>query len=247
VSIQIQMIGTGSAFAKRYFNNNAILSVNGFRLLIDCGVTAPYALHQLGVALPELDGILITHIHGDHIGGLEEVAFRMKFVHQDKLALFVPSAIEKPLWDSSLRGALEEKTSHCIDLESYFHVKSLKAEQPVFLHEGLTLELIPTKHIPNKPSYAVLLNDSVFYSSDMTFDPALLTALVTSGRCKHILHDCQLTGPGQVHTTLQELMTLPESIQERIWLMHYSDDRDQFIGKTGAMRFIEQAQTYTFE
>jgi hypothetical protein len=40
---------------------------------------------------------------------------------------------------------------------------------------------------------------------------------------------------------------LPERIQERISLMHYSDDMEQWIGKTGAMRFIEQHKVYTFE
>ncbi|MCI3921473.1 MBL fold metallo-hydrolase [Paenibacillus sp. TRM 82003] len=246
MSIVIQMIGTGSAFAKRYFNNNAIVTVNGYRLLIDCGITAPYALHQLGTALPDLDGILITHIHGDHVGGLEEIAFRMKFIHQDKLTLFVPSTIERTLWESTLKGGMDEGDGH-IELSHYFDVTTLNANEPTQVHEGFTLELIPTEHIPGKPSYAVLLNETVFYSSDMIFAPDLLNDLTTSGRCKHILHDCQLTGHGQVHTTLQELLTLPESMQERIWLMHYGDDRDRFIGKTGRMRFLEQQQSYTFD
>jgi hypothetical protein len=46
--VKVQMIGTGSAFAKVFNNNNALLTVEGLSLLVDCGITAPKALHELG-------------------------------------------------------------------------------------------------------------------------------------------------------------------------------------------------------
>jgi len=247
VSVHIQMIGTGSAFAKRYFNNNGLISSGGYHLLIDCGITAPYALHQLQIGLDDIDGILITHIHGDHVGGLEEVAYRMKFVHQSKLTLFVPASIAQDLWEHTLKGGLEDTSGHCDSLDCYFNVQLLDEQSPYQINENFTVELIRTQHIPGKPSYGVLINDSVFYSSDMTFAPQLLTDLVSQGRCKHIMHDCQLSGQGVVHTTLQELLTLPVTLQERIWLMHYGDDKDRYEGQTGFMRFIEQHKIYTFD
>lgn len=245
--MRIQMIGTGSAFAKRYFNNNALITVDGYRLLIDCGITAPLALHHIGIEPAEIDGILISHIHGDHVGGLEEIAFRTKFdTRGKKLSLFASSAIIQPLWDFTLKGALEDPSSGCTSLESYFNVHALEAGQAYPIHDSLSIELIPTKHIPGKPSFGVLLNQTVFYSSDMTFDADLLHRLTEQGRCKYILHECQLTGPGRVHTTLEELLTLPEQLQERIYLMHYGDEKDAFVGKTGRMRFIEQHKEYEF-
>lgn len=246
MSVEVKMIGTGNAFAKRYFNNNALVTVNGFRLQIDCGVTAPYALHQMNVSLTDIDALLITHIHGDHVGGLEEFAFQMMFKYMKKPVLYVPSAIADTLWNSTLRGAMEVVGQGLISLDSYFNVHLIGPMKPFSIHNGLTVELVPTKHIPGRPSYGVLINETLFYSSDMVLDADLLVRLIDEGRCRHIMHDCQLVGKGEVHATLEELLTLPERIQERILLMHYNDEMEQWIGKTGPMRFVEQHKTYTF-
>ncbi|MDF2718574.1 MAG: beta-lactamase protein, partial [Paenibacillus sp.] len=71
MSMEIRMIGTGQAFAKKYFNNNALVTCNGYTLLIDFGITAPLAMHHMNVPLDAIDGVFVTHLHADHIGGFE--------------------------------------------------------------------------------------------------------------------------------------------------------------------------------
>lgn len=53
--------------------NCVYLSLGGARLLVDMGVTCARAegnLHELGVALSDIDAVLITHDHVDHVRGL---------------------------------------------------------------------------------------------------------------------------------------------------------------------------------
>lgn len=78
----------------------------------------------------------------------------------------------------------------------------------------------------------------------MVFDPDLLHHLVHERGCRGILHEVQLQGAGEVHTTLDELLSLAPSLQERIHLMHYSDDMEQFREKAGVMSFLEQQRVY---
>lgn len=240
------MIGTGSAFAKRYYNNNALVFTRGFTLLIDCGVTAPRALTELNFSYPDIDAILITHIHADHVGGLEELAFQLLYIYKRRIKLLVPTPLVHPLWEHSLKGGLENKAEGFHRLEDYFDVVEIPIHTRTTLHPDLTIELLPTEHIPEKPSFGLLLNEKLYYSADARFNPDILLDIHERRGCDYILHDCQLNGPGMVHAALPELLTLPPDIQRKVWLMHYGDNMTEFIGKTGFMRFIEQMKIYEF-
>lgn len=241
--LRLQMLGTGSAFAKKYYNNNAILYAEDYTLLIDCGITAPLSLHQLDKSLDEIDGILITHIHGDHVGGLEEFAFRMKFIWGRKPVLYIADKLVHPLWEHTLKGGLTQEG--IASLEDAFEVKVLSEGTVHQLSPGLSVELIQTPHIPGKDSYSLYINGEIFYSADMIFQRDLLTRLVEERHCRKILHEVQLLGPGQVHTELKQLLSLPAEIRRIILLMHYGDEMENFIGQTEEMEFLRQHQIYT--
>ncbi|MEK3885715.1 MBL fold metallo-hydrolase [Paenibacillus sp. PL2-23] len=239
--MHITMLGTGSAFAKRYNNNNALIEANGYRLLVDCGITLPKALHDFGMDFPQLNAVLISHIHGDHVGGLEELAFQMMFKHQRKPVLYIADVLVEPLWEHTLRGGLTQGDLNSIT--DFFEVQPLQVGKSYILANGLTVELIQTKHIEGKASFSFLFNGTFFYSADMRFDGQLLQELVERG-VETIYHDCQLEPPGVVHACLDELLTLPAEVQEKTWLMHYGDAMEQYADKTGRMRFVKQHTVY---
>lgn len=241
MAVSLQMLGTGDAFAKAYFNNNAILQDGAFSLLIDCGTTAPRAFNVLGKSFSDISAVLVTHIHGDHIGGLNELASALNT--GTKMKLLLAETLAYPLWNHPLinGSSRDEKTG---SLTERFDVTYLKPGVAYNLSPGIQVELIPTPHMPGKDSYSLLLNRRIFYSADMTFQPDLLLSLVRERGVNLIFHDCQLTGHGQVHTTLKELMSLPENVRRMIKLMHYSDAKPQFEGKTGGMEFLEQHKIY---
>ena len=55
---------------KRY-RQAALLEVNGTRILIDCGPDIRMQLMPLPFA--PIDGVLLTHIHYDHVGGMDDL------------------------------------------------------------------------------------------------------------------------------------------------------------------------------
>jgi len=70
-SIQITFLGSGDAFGHGG-RLQACLLVRAGRtgFLLDCGASAMISLNKFQVAANDLDLILISHLHGDHFGGL---------------------------------------------------------------------------------------------------------------------------------------------------------------------------------
>src|ERR1700747_3694802 len=65
--MKISVLGSGST------GNAVLLVANGTRVLVDAGLSAREIgrrMSMLGEDPNSLDGILITHEHGDHAGGL---------------------------------------------------------------------------------------------------------------------------------------------------------------------------------
>src|SRR4029450_7512929 len=66
--IPLTTLGSGSA------GNAALVETPKTRLLIDGGLSARQLVERLrlcGLNPLEIDGVLLTHEHGDHVGGLE--------------------------------------------------------------------------------------------------------------------------------------------------------------------------------
>ncbi len=69
--VKLQFVGSGDAFGSGgRFNTCFMVDGGGTRFLIDCGATSLVAFSQFKVDPNSIDLIVLTHLHGDHFGGV---------------------------------------------------------------------------------------------------------------------------------------------------------------------------------
>ena len=62
--------------------NALLISMSGAYFLVDAGISCrkiTQRLQALGLGLPDLDGLFITHAHTDHVNGLKTLLKRASF------------------------------------------------------------------------------------------------------------------------------------------------------------------------
>jgi ribonuclease BN (tRNA processing enzyme) len=69
--MKLHVLGCGDAFGSGGRNNSGyLLEVEDRLCLLDCGPTTLLALKRAGFDPRRLDMVFLSHLHGDHCGGL---------------------------------------------------------------------------------------------------------------------------------------------------------------------------------
>ena len=69
--MRVTVLGAGDAFCSGGRRHSGyFVEARGVGFLLDCGATTLQGLKALGIAAERIDFIAISHLHGDHFGGL---------------------------------------------------------------------------------------------------------------------------------------------------------------------------------
>jgi ribonuclease BN (tRNA processing enzyme) len=251
--MQLLFLGSGSAHTldrDNFQSNMMLIADDGQRLLIDCGSDVRWSLAKQGFSHLDITDIYISHLHADHIGGLEYVGFQTKFDPRcARPRLFVEASLAAPLWNRSLRGGMGIISGTETELDTFFEVCRVTANQP-FDWEGIRLEPITTIHVfsprATVHSYGLLIERDghrTFLTTDTQFTPGRLADCYASADL--IFHDCE-TGQAKtgVHPHYDDLIQLPAAVRAKTWLYGYPPGPLPDTAADGFLGFVRAGQSF---
>jgi len=153
------------------------VEAGAFRFHLDCGASSLIAMHRFGVDPPLVDAIFLTHLHGDHFGGIPFFLLDAHLISKRTAPLVVAGP---PGLEERIRETMEALFPGSSAISRRFEISFVE------LMDGVTttiggVELTPyaVLHESGAPAYALRTryrDKVVAYSGDTAWTDALVRA-----------------------------------------------------------------------
>ncbi len=174
MTARVTFLGSGNAFADGGRSNACIhVGAPGVSLLLDCGGSALPAIKR-AMDPATIDGIAVTHLHGDHFGGIPYLVIEQHFAARDsELVLSGPPGLAGRVAMAEL--ALYPDFFTKTDVR--FPVRTEVLGEKETRVGGAGVSALPVRHVPASEPHGlrVRVGDTVIaYSGDATWSDDLV-------------------------------------------------------------------------
>jgi ribonuclease BN (tRNA processing enzyme) len=174
--VSIQVLGSGDAFGSGgRLQTCFLVDAGDERFLIDCGATALVAMRRFGIAPGTIDTVFLSHLHGDHFGGLPFLLLEAQFISRRERPLVIvgpPGTEERLLATLEVLYPGSSGTSWRFPLR-FVELAPLKRQRL----GGVTVTAHPVVHPSGAPAYALQLvcgGRRIAYSGDTAWTEQLI-------------------------------------------------------------------------
>jgi ribonuclease BN (tRNA processing enzyme) len=223
--IHVQFLGSGDAFGSGgRFQTCILVEADLSRFLIDCGASSLIALKQRQVSTADIDFILLTHLHGDHYGGIPFFLIDAKLVSKRTKPLIIagPTGLEDRIHmtnEAFFPGTLKTALGFALTFVD------LKEEETTAIGETVVTPFL-AKHPSEAPSFALRIEcrgKIIAYSGDTGWTDALIDA--SAGADLFICESNYYDTKAEYHLDYLTIMKKRDSLKcKRLVLTHMSDE-----------------------
>jgi ribonuclease BN (tRNA processing enzyme) len=223
VTVRVHILGSGNAFSDGGRANAAMhVTAPGVSLLLDCGGSALPAIKK-HIDPAAIEAVAVTHLHGDHFGGIAYLALEQHFAGRKKeLVCGGPPSLDRRL--RAAEQALYPDFFGQVALGFPLRTIVLGAE-PVRLG-GAMVSALPVRHVSLAEPHGLRVavgGKLVAYSGDARWSAEL--AAVAQGADLFVCEASSFDKTDPAHISYREVMAHRNELgAERIVLTHLGKD-----------------------
>lgn len=233
----LKFLGSGGAFNTKRGNNCAYMELGTELFLFDLGEDVFQKLIDFGLFEKKTKvNIFITHLHGDHVGGLgTTIAYLYyKVFHQDKskINVYFPSNSITELLE--LQGVSKERYTFYINRWDELIIDGYPKSPEYIFDEANHSKSLDYFNKTNTFSIEFIIpeGEAFYYSGDTNEYKERLKNL---WNFNYVYHEVTMNKEVKAHLSYDKLLEatkdLPKSEKKKIILMHLDEDFDEEMAK----------------
>jgi ribonuclease BN (tRNA processing enzyme) len=229
--VSVRFLGSGDAFGSGgRFQTCIYVRSETTHVLIDCGASSLIAMKRFGVDPLLVDTILLSHLHGDHFGGVPFFIMEAHYELRRRKPLVV---VGPPGLEARILETMELLYPDSSQMDTTFPLEFVELTDKTTAKVGsLVVTPYTVVHPSGAPSYAlrIALGDRILaYSGDTEWTDALIPAARGAD-----LFVCECFSPekrGGYHLNYQTLMDHRTELEcHKLILTHMNEDMLRRLG-----------------
>lgn len=236
--VHVRFLGSGDAFGSGgRFQTCLLLEGASNSLLIDCGTSSLIAMKHVGVNPAEIGWVLLSHLHGDHFGGVPFLILDGQFSRRTQpLIIGGPPGVQ-----ARVEAAMEVLFPGSSQVQQRFTVEFIELQEHAATTVGPAIVTpFPVNHACGAPPYALRVEYGgrvIAYSGDTEWTESLVDAARGADLfiCEAYFFEKKL----KYHLDYQTILTQRSRLEcKRLILTHMSQD---MLSRSGAVE-IDRAE-----
>lgn len=176
--MRLTLLGTGSAFPSPHrLQTGFHLMAGDDSLVIDCGSGVMHRLEQAGISYRDVDTVLLTHPHLDHVADLPTL-FKARILAGDPAFSVIGPPGTREVCDTLFAVDASDERGEAVIQERTVDAFPLHVE-------GFDIAAVETTH--GAPCFAYRFGDDLVISGDSAPDPAVFDL---ADGCHTLVHEC---------------------------------------------------------
>jgi len=175
--VKVRFLGSGDAFGSGgRFQTCIHVESGASQLLLDCGASSLIAMRRFGVDPQAIDTVILSHLHGDHFGGVPFLILDGQFKRRTRPLLVAgPPGVDK-----RVREAMEVFFPGSTRIERRFETRFVELADRVPVDVGpAQVTAFEVSHASGAPPFAIRVaagGKVVAYSGDTEWTESLVDA-----------------------------------------------------------------------